>query len=196
MGPPERLKLGTFPFCWISPPVPLPSLDHRPHIGKKVALIAFKQILRNNLSAVYIFSNIIMTNLKKLIVNKSLNTKQCPAGLSSRIIPLNLYGKPCGYRRISTNSQKFINFPHFSNLLILLNNLHLPLSKVSFLLHQIAIFISSPYTSFICSCSHCCCIIFFNFRLYMYTHVMLILINQCLLNFFSITKALNGQISH
>ena len=106
VGPPERLKLGTFPFCWISPPVPLPSLDHRPHIGKKVALIAFKQILRNNLSAVYIFSNIIMTNLKKLIVNKSLNTKQCPAGLSSRIISLNLYGKPCEQGRISANSQQ------------------------------------------------------------------------------------------
>ena len=75
-------------------------------------------------------------------------------------------------------------------------NLHLPLSKVLFLLHQIAIYISSPYTSFICSCSHCCCFTFFNLRLYMYAHVMLILINQCLLNVvFSITKALNGQIS-
>ena len=73
---------------------------------------------------------------------------------------------------------------------------HLPLLKVSFLLHQIAIFISSPYTSFICSCSHCCCIIFFNYRIYMYKHAMLTLINQCLLNVvFSIAKTLNGQIS-
>ena len=58
------------------------------------------------------------------------------------------------------------------------------------------LFSSSPYTCFICSCSHCCCIIFFKFRLYMYAQTMLILINQCLLIVvFSITKALNGQIS-
>ena len=62
-----------------------------------------------------------MTNLEKLVRSKSLNTKQCPAGLPSRIIPLNLYGKPCGWGRISANSQKFINFPNFSNLIILLN---------------------------------------------------------------------------
>ena len=37
---------------------------------------------------------------------------------------------------------------------------------------------------------------FFEFRLYMYPHVMLILINQCLLNvIFRITKPLNCQIS-
>ena len=56
--------------------------------------------------------------------------------------------------------------------------------------------ISSPYTSFICSCSNCYCIIFFNFRLYMYAHIMLSLINQCLLNVvFSITKELWSKIS-
>ena len=35
-----------------------------------------------------------MTNLIKLLVNKFLNTKQCPAGLSPRIIPLNFYENP------------------------------------------------------------------------------------------------------
>ena len=114
-----------------------------------------------------------MTNLKKLIGKKSLNTKQCPAGLSLWIIPLNLYWKPWGWGKY---------LPTANNLLIF------PSRKI--------IFISSPYTSFICSCSHCCCIIFFKFKLYVYAQVMLILINRCLLNVaFSISKALNGQIS-
>ena len=79
-------------------------------------------------------------------------------------------------------SKNLLISPHFSNIIILLNKSTSSAIKVLFLLHQIAIFISSPCTSFICSCSHCWRIIFFNFRLYMYTHVMLILINQCLLN--------------
>ena len=54
---------------------------------KKVSLIDFKQILPKILPAAYIFSYTIMTNLKKLIGTKSLNTKQSPAGLSPRIIP-------------------------------------------------------------------------------------------------------------
>ena len=128
-----------------------------------------------------------MTILKKLIGNKSLNTKQCSAGSFPRIIPLNLYGNPKALRRIPANSQKFKNFPFHKNLL------EKRTSSTS-----TAIFISSLYRSFICSCSHCCYIFFFFFksRLYMNTHVMLILINQCLLNvIFSITKALTGQIS-
>ena len=73
-------------------------------------------------------------------------------------------------------------------------DLHLSLSKVSFMLHQIAIFISSLYKSFLCSCSYCCCIIYLTSCL-MYAHVMLMSINQCLLNVaFSSTKALYGQI--
>ena len=76
-----------------------------------------------------------------------------------------------------------------------LKNVHLPLSKVSFFPHQIAILIYLPYKSFICSCCHCCCIILFTLG-FMYTHVMLILIIRCLLNVvLSMTKALNGQSS-
>ena len=122
-GPLERVKVWAFPSVGYLPHSLFPSPDRIPHTAKKkVALIAFRQILPKILSKAYIFSNIILSNLKKLIGNKSLNTKkQCPAGLSSRIIPLNLYGKPCGWGRISANSQKFINFPHFSNLIILLN---------------------------------------------------------------------------
>ena len=84
-------------------------IDHI--LEENVALIAFRQILPKILSAAYIFS-IIMTNLKKLTGNKSINTKQCPAGLSPRITALNFYGKPCGWERISANSQKIINFLH------------------------------------------------------------------------------------
>ena len=64
------------------------SLDRMRHIGKKVSLIAFRQILRKIFPAAHNFSFILMTYLKKFIRIKSLNTKQCPAGLSSRIIPL------------------------------------------------------------------------------------------------------------
>ena len=114
--------------------------------------------------------------------------------MSSRIISQNYPPKPLwetlGMRESTSQQPKIYSFspPEKSSLI----NLHFPLSSV----------ILSPSNRnfrlgiFICSCSHCCCIIFFNFRLYMYTHVMLILINQCLLNVvFSITKALNGQIS-
>ena len=103
--------------------------------------------------------------------------------MSRRIIsqnyPPKLLWEALGMGQNTSQQPKIYQFspPEKSSLI----NLDLPLSKPSFLFHQIAIFISSPYTSFICSCSHCCC--------------MLILINQCLLNVvFSITKTLNGQI--
>ena len=55
------------PFCWLWPLpkkwVPL-SPDHRPYIGKKVSLIAFRQILLNSLPEAWIFSNTIMTYQK------------------------------------------------------------------------------------------------------------------------------------
>ena len=62
------------------PPVPCLITDYIS--AKKVYIIAFRQNLPKMLPAVYIFSNATLTNLEKLIVNKSLNTKQCPAGLS------------------------------------------------------------------------------------------------------------------
>ena len=74
-----------------------------------------------------------------------------------------------------------------------LMDLHLSLSKVSFLPHQIAIFMLSPFASFISTCTHFCCIVFLTWGS-MYTHVILILLTQCSLNVaFSMTKALNGQ---
>ena len=66
---------------------PCPSPDHRPHIAKKVSLRAFRQILPNIFPVAYIFSYIIMTNVKKLIGTKSFDIKQYPVGLPFRIIP-------------------------------------------------------------------------------------------------------------
>ena len=104
---------------------PPPITDHI--LEKKVSLIAFREILPKILPAMYIFSNRTMANLKMLIWDKSLNKKQCLAGLSPRIIPLNRYGKPWEWWRIPANSQKFTNFPlqknHFH--LITLYKLHL-----------------------------------------------------------------------
>ena len=130
-GSPWKNKSLNFPFLLNVTPSP-PSLPwSQTTYWKKVSPTAFRKILPKILLVVYIFSNTIMTNLKKLIGNKSLNTKQCPAGLSPWIIPLNLYGKPWGWGKYQ---------PTANNLLIF------PSRKI--------LFISSPYTSFICSCSH------------------------------------------
>ena len=59
----------------------------KPHIGRKVSLIASRQILPKVLSLACIFSYTIMAYLKNLDGTKSLNTKQYPAGLPPRIIP-------------------------------------------------------------------------------------------------------------
>ena len=56
------------------------STDHRPHIGKRVSLIYFRKLLAKR------FSYTIINYLKKLVGTKSVNTKQCAARLSPRII--------------------------------------------------------------------------------------------------------------
>ena len=93
-------KFWTLHFFWMSPTTknlipaaflhasPHPSLGHRPHIRQKLSLIACRQILPKIWSAVRIFISFFMTYLKNFTGLKSLNTKQCPAGLSSRIIAL------------------------------------------------------------------------------------------------------------
>ena len=53
---------------------------------KKVSLIASRQILSNILPEAYIFTNTIMNYLKKLVGTQSLIKKQCPAGLSPKVI--------------------------------------------------------------------------------------------------------------
>ena len=170
MGPSANPKVWTSPFCWMSTPNQKieslrPCPDNRPHIGKKVSPIAFRQILRKILPVPGSFSNTSMTYLKRLVGTKSLNTKQCPAGLSPRIVPpvssflpkclllwccfvshtrcglsplsLNLCGKPLGWQAIPPNRLKFTHLPPEKSSLI---NLDLPLSKVSCFPHQIATF--------------------------------------------------------
>ena len=105
--------LDIIPTKKLGPSVPNLISDHT--WEKKVCLIAFRPILPKILLAAYFFSNANMTNLKKLIGNKFLNTKQCPTGFSPRIIPLNLYGKPCRWGRIPANNQKFTHFLHQKN---------------------------------------------------------------------------------
>ena len=60
---------------------PRPSPDHKLHIGEK-GISNFTK----NFACIFITYTII-TYLKKLDGTKSLNTKQCPVGLSPTIIP-------------------------------------------------------------------------------------------------------------
>ena len=82
------LLLDITPTKKLGRPMPPLITDHI--LEKKVSLIFFRLILQKILPAAYIFSNTTMTNLKELIAYISLNKKQCPAGLSPRIIPLNI----------------------------------------------------------------------------------------------------------
>ena len=114
----ESQKVWTFLFCWISSPPKnwvILSIDHTPYITKKVSLTAFRQILSKTLPEACIFSNPVMNYLKKIIGTKSLNTKQCLAGLSPRIIPdyspKHLW-ETWGWVRIIPNSLTFTQLPH------------------------------------------------------------------------------------
>ena len=77
-------KLPPSLFCLISPhqkiesPCPFPG--HRPHIGEKVFLIAFRLILPKILPRARIFTRTIMNYLENLIGTISFNMKQYPAG--------------------------------------------------------------------------------------------------------------------
>ena len=136
------LLLDMAPTKKSSSAVLLLNTDHI--LAKKVSLIVFRQFLPNILPVACIFSYTIMTYLKKLDGTKTLNTKQCPAGLSPRIIPhitsfllkwpllwccfvgttlcglsplrLNLYGKHWGWGEILHKNYKFTHFPHHKKL--------------------------------------------------------------------------------
>ena len=116
---------------------PCPSLDHRPHIEKKVSLIVFRQILPKILLVVCIFSYTIMMYLKKLVETKSLSTKQCPAGSSPRIIPhyppKHLW-ETLGMGEYPTQQPKIYSFPPLEKSFLI--SLHFLFSKVSFLPHS------------------------------------------------------------
>ena len=76
---PKFLKIPQ--FCWMFPhqKLSLPTLlhaphpsDHGPHIGKKVTLIAFRQILPKILPVACISRSIIIFYLKNLVGTKSV----------------------------------------------------------------------------------------------------------------------------
>ena len=107
-------------------------------------------------------------------------------GLDCRI-PLNLCGKPWGWGRILSISQKiYLSLPPEKSPLI---KLPPPLSKVSFPPQSNRKF--EVITKFLYSLL----LRFINFLTssFMYTYILLISINQCALN--CITKAFNGQNS-
>ena len=142
----------------------------------------------------YIFSDKIMTYLKKLIGTESLNIKQCPAKLPPRIYPIitpkHLWGT-LRMRKNSTQQPKIYSFlpPEKFPLINLLLNLSVVISFLSNSnFHQL------PYIIFIC-CLDVVVVSLFIILLYHFC-VMLILINRCLLNgVFSKTKTSNGQSS-
>ena len=142
---PASPEMWTYSFFWISPPLKNwfpPSLSwSQITYWKKVSLIAFRQILPKVWPMTCIFSYTILIYLKNLDLTKSLNTKQCPAGLSPRIIhqlspfllkmslplmllcsthhvwtvllPLNLHWEPWGWSKTSYpfHYQMFHSFP-------------------------------------------------------------------------------------
>ena len=164
-----------------------------------------------------------MAYLKKLVWTKSFNTKQCPAGLSPRIIPhvfpflpkmsplLMLFccphqvrtvpafvwtfvGNPRDRSIIPPSSQKFSHFLHQK---ISINKFRSSAIKNVISCLSDRNFHKSPYTYFISSCNYCCCIFFFLISGFVYIRVTLILINRRLLNvvFSMMTKELNGPSS-
>ena len=120
---------------------PHPSLNDRPHIGKKGISNSFQTNFSKIFACGQHFQLHITTYLKKLFGTKFLNTKQCPAGLDPRIIPRyhpkHLW-EILGMGESPTQQPKIWSFPLPGKSSLI--NLHLPLSKVSFL-HQIVIFI-------------------------------------------------------
>ena len=83
------LLLDITPTKKLSSPVSLLIKDHI--FGKKVSLIAFRQILPKTLPVPCMFSYTIMTYLENLDGTKSLNTKKCSAGSSLKIILMYLH---------------------------------------------------------------------------------------------------------
>ena len=127
---PWKPKSLNFPL-W-SPPPKNWVLNHRPHIGKKGISNSFRQILLKILPPACIFSHAVMTYLERLVGTKFLNTKQCPAGLSPRIIPHFLPKPSWEILRMGENptlQPKIYSFPLTKKSPLI--NLHLKLSKVS-----------------------------------------------------------------
>ena len=97
-------------------------------LEKKVFLTAFRQVLPKILPKTYIFSNTIMTNLKKLIGNKSLIQNSIQQDYLPQLSPKRLL-ETLGMGENTSQQQKFTNFALQKNPfhLITLYKLHLQL---------------------------------------------------------------------
>ena len=125
------LLLNITPTKILSPLVPW---SQTTILEKKLSLIAFRKILLKIFPEACIFSNTIMTCLITFVGTKSLNTKQCPEGLSLRIIPHYLrkhLWETLGMGKNPTQQPKIYSFPPPEKSPLI--NLLLLLSKVSFL---------------------------------------------------------------
>ena len=105
------LLLDITPNKKLTPPVPR---SQTTYWKKKVSLIAFRQILSKILPEACIFSNTIMSYLKKLVGTKSFNLKQCPAGLFSWIIPHYRHKHIWETLAMGKNTTQQLKFTHFS----------------------------------------------------------------------------------
>ena len=108
-------------------------------LGKKVSLIAFRQVLTKILPAACIqlhnydlfekaqlkLSPLIQNRVQQDYLPESYarhlpSYQKChkivaPTRCGLLPLPLNFYGKPLGWGKILPNSQKFIRFPHQKN---------------------------------------------------------------------------------
>ena len=161
-GTPCKPRRLNFPLCWILPPIKnwnSPCLLTWDHISgkKKVSLIAFRQNFNKNFGCSVHFQ----LHNHDLFVSSSVNYLNYTPGISlltknnpllwccfaapTRFelpppphLPLNPFKKPWRWEKILPNSQKLTHFLHQKNPPLI--DLHLPLSTVPFLPHQIAIF--------------------------------------------------------
>ena len=130
------------------------------------------------LLAVHIFSFLITIYLKKLIGIKSHSVKQCPAELSLNYTPYISHLTFWIVRESRSEAKKMLIFC----------TRKIPLTKEQFLYNH------PIQTLFIVAVI--AVILLFLTSDFMYTNIMLIFINRCLLNLiFSMEKALNGQNS-
>ena len=117
---PESQNVWNFPFCWISLPPktlsPFVPWSNSVYWGKK----SYLQQLLDKFYETFCLRHVfwvkqswltwkISLELNPLIQN-SVQQDYLPELYP--IIPLNIYGKTWGWKRITSNSQTFIHFPH------------------------------------------------------------------------------------
>ena len=116
-----QAKNLNFPLLLDIPPPPLPLSKHwstysspnrRPPLRKKIYLIAFRQILPKMFVCHMHFQLQNHSLFEKLLGTKSFNIRQCPAGLSTRIILLySPSGQKCLLRLIALLPPPGVDYP-------------------------------------------------------------------------------------